>query len=246
VHHTDKGSTTLSEQKRLMVKPKVRKAISRIKTDSVSLLVHRDNASLASKWTDRLSKLSYIFDFDTELLSSTVYERVFRSSLKQLLRQRSLAAPASISHHCFLFVRPDSDHTGVIILDSLNRATEHHPIQVAILDDLNPNKLSSFINYGMPLTIVYLLGMKHDNRHSLECLGICEQLELSSTLPVVVFFSAGLRNDYSFEPRLIVEQIIEKLKATMIGPVSWFNPVFTEVEKLDRFTDYMVKAVLDS
>ncbi|KAH8712154.1 hypothetical protein GQ44DRAFT_776179 [Phaeosphaeriaceae sp. PMI808] len=80
--------TSLSEQKLLLEKPKTRKVLARAKCDSVSLIVHRDSASFSSRWTDNLSKLSYIFDFDTDVLSSRVYERVFRVSLKQSIRQQ--------------------------------------------------------------------------------------------------------------------------------------------------------------
>lgn len=73
----------------------------------MSLLVLRDSASFVSKWTDNLSKLSYTFDFDTELLSSWVYRRMFRESLKQSIRKRSIATSSAPVQHILLLGHND-------------------------------------------------------------------------------------------------------------------------------------------
>jgi hypothetical protein len=52
------------------------------------LFVHRDSASFVTRFTDNLSKLSRVFDFDTEVFSTKPYERVHRSSVKQALRKK--------------------------------------------------------------------------------------------------------------------------------------------------------------
>lgn len=54
---------------------------------TASLLVHYDNGSRFSSMTDNLSKLSWVFDFDSEVLLSGPYERAFRSSLRNSLRR---------------------------------------------------------------------------------------------------------------------------------------------------------------
>ncbi|KAF2826219.1 hypothetical protein CC86DRAFT_455781 [Ophiobolus disseminans] len=87
--------TSLSEQRKLLEEPKSRKAIDRVKADSVSLLVHWDSASFVSNGTDNMSKLSHVFDFDTEILATSVYERVLRNSLKQSIRRHLSAPPPS-------------------------------------------------------------------------------------------------------------------------------------------------------
>jgi hypothetical protein len=71
----------------LLVKSKARKTFKRAEADSASLIVHRDNTSLITKWTDNLSKISAIFEFDQEILSSPAYERALRVSWKDALRQ---------------------------------------------------------------------------------------------------------------------------------------------------------------
>jgi len=54
----------------------------------MSLYVHRDSASLTSRITDNMSKISRIFDFDSDIFSSGVYERAFRGSVRDLLKRR--------------------------------------------------------------------------------------------------------------------------------------------------------------
>jgi hypothetical protein len=77
----------MSEQK-ILLNSSTRKAICRVEKDSASLIVHRDAGSMHTSYTDNLSKLSAVFTFDGELFTSKIYERAFRVSLKDLLRQR--------------------------------------------------------------------------------------------------------------------------------------------------------------
>ncbi|CAN9276781.1 unnamed protein product [Alternaria alternata] len=79
---------TLSAQQRYLETSKNRKVLHRAKADSVSLYVHRDSASLTSKMTDNLSKISRVFEFDSNIFSTGVYERAFRGSVRDLLRRR--------------------------------------------------------------------------------------------------------------------------------------------------------------
>lgn len=83
-------SKSSSEQKTLLQSPNTRKVIGRVELDSASLFVHRDSSSFISRWSDHLSKFSIRFEFDRELFVTKVYERVFRSAVKDSLqRQRS-------------------------------------------------------------------------------------------------------------------------------------------------------------
>ena len=82
------SSKTLSAQQRYLETSKNRKVLHRAKADSVSLYVHRDSASLTSKMTDNLSKISRVFEFDSNIFSTGVYERAFRGSVRDLLRRR--------------------------------------------------------------------------------------------------------------------------------------------------------------
>ncbi|KAH6875266.1 hypothetical protein BKA58DRAFT_379513 [Alternaria rosae] len=79
---------TIGAQQRYLETKKTRKVLQRAKTDSVSLYVHRDTASLTSKMTDNLSKISRTFEFDSNVFSTGVYERAFRGSIKDILRRR--------------------------------------------------------------------------------------------------------------------------------------------------------------
>lgn len=78
----------MTEQRLLLGKLSTRKVLQRVRNDSVSLLVHRDTNSLASRITDKLSTLSIVFFFDQELFITKVYERVFWGSLKETMRRQ--------------------------------------------------------------------------------------------------------------------------------------------------------------
>jgi guanine nucleotide-binding protein G(i) subunit alpha len=66
----------------MLEKTSTRKIFNRVKDDTSSLYIQRDSASIYSRCTDNLSKISRIFEFDRELFTSKVYEKVFRGSLK--------------------------------------------------------------------------------------------------------------------------------------------------------------------
>jgi len=94
------SSKTLSAQQQYLETNKNRKVLHRAKADSVSLYVHCDSASLTSKMTDNSSKISQVFEFDSGVFSTGVYERAFRGTFRNLLKRRpqtlktdSLAAP---------------------------------------------------------------------------------------------------------------------------------------------------------
>ena len=72
----------------MLDKSNTRKVIKQVRDDSSSLYVHRDAMSFRSYYTDSLSKLSLTFTFDRILLGSDVYQRIFRGSLKESLRQK--------------------------------------------------------------------------------------------------------------------------------------------------------------
>lgn len=80
------NSNALLDQKKLLVKKSTRSVISKVEKDSASLIVHRDDGSLRTAFTDNLSKISRVFQFDADLLSSKIYGRAWRSSLTMSLR----------------------------------------------------------------------------------------------------------------------------------------------------------------
>jgi hypothetical protein len=82
------ASNTISDQKILLEKPNSRKVFKRVKDDTVSMYVHRDTASIYSRCTDTLSKISIVFSFDRDLFITKVYERALRGSLKPSLRRQ--------------------------------------------------------------------------------------------------------------------------------------------------------------
>lgn len=61
--------------------------MGRAQLNSSSLYVNRDSASLVSRITDNLSKISVIFDFDPDIFSSRVYQQVLRASVKSDLKR---------------------------------------------------------------------------------------------------------------------------------------------------------------
>lgn len=72
----------------MLEKSSTRKAFRRVEKDTGSLFVHRDTASLFSRYSDNLSKLSISFEFDHELFVSKIYGRVFRGSVKESLQRQ--------------------------------------------------------------------------------------------------------------------------------------------------------------
>ncbi|KAH7392981.1 hypothetical protein BKA66DRAFT_439102 [Pyrenochaeta sp. MPI-SDFR-AT-0127] len=101
---------TLAQQKRSLKKLRDVTGVVRKKCDSASLYGLRDSNSFVSKCNSTLSGISLEFAFDTELFSSTVYQRVFRNSLKAAWRE-PLACRAERLGHEKLLVLGD-DETG--------------------------------------------------------------------------------------------------------------------------------------
>ena len=84
-------SASVTEQKTELARSRTRKIIKGMQEDS-SLYVHRDAASFRSYYTDTLSKWSRAFSFDNAILSSVVYQRVFRGLMKESFRQTQFKA----------------------------------------------------------------------------------------------------------------------------------------------------------
>ena len=76
----------MEEQKRLLEQKPTRNTIETIEEDSASLIVLRDESSFFSRYSDTLSRLSAVFDFDRELVATKVYDRANRGLLKKALR----------------------------------------------------------------------------------------------------------------------------------------------------------------
>ncbi|KAK1751560.1 ankyrin repeat-containing domain protein [Echria macrotheca] len=102
------NSISLAEQKAILEKPVVRRALRRVEADTASLIVHRDIDSLrsysTSAWSSmsRLSAtlrrpLSVVFDFDQELFPSDIYRRVFKGSVRESLQQQQGETPVRLS-----------------------------------------------------------------------------------------------------------------------------------------------------
>jgi hypothetical protein len=79
------NSKAISEQKNMLEKTSTRKIFNRVKDDTSSLYVQRNSTSLSSRYTDNLSKISKMFEFDRELFTSRVYEKALRGSLKDAI-----------------------------------------------------------------------------------------------------------------------------------------------------------------
>jgi len=92
------SSNALTEQKKVLERKSTRTAIAKVEKDSASLIVQHDDGSFLTASTDNLSKLSRIFPFDSELLASKVYDRIWRHTVRLQLRTKrgtKSLAPAS-------------------------------------------------------------------------------------------------------------------------------------------------------
>ncbi|KAK1831520.1 hypothetical protein QBC39DRAFT_258822 [Podospora conica] len=79
------NTTALTEQKALLEQRPVRKALLKIQSDSASLIVHRDGDSRITSRTvaSMVSRLSEMFDFDTELFSTAIYRTWMKGVVKE-------------------------------------------------------------------------------------------------------------------------------------------------------------------
>ncbi|KAI3324917.1 hypothetical protein HD806DRAFT_459093 [Xylariaceae sp. AK1471] len=81
------GRDSVHHQGTLLSKSSSRKVFQKMQQDSASLFVHVDQTSIFTRFTDNLSKLSWIFGFDSELVKSGPYERALRSTMKTVIRR---------------------------------------------------------------------------------------------------------------------------------------------------------------
>jgi hypothetical protein len=175
---------------------------------------------------------------------------MFRSSLKQLVRQRpSTGQPEQMPtiEHIFVLCGPGCDNT--YIIGSLCHASQEYPIQVAVVRGSNSNGLFSINKHKKPLTILYVFecDFEYDTNPNLEWLTTFQQLELSSKLPLVVFFSHihGCGDTGNYKPGLqrIVRETIKEFQANSSIPFKHFDLVARKARELDQFTRDIVKEV---
>lgn len=88
-------SNALTEQNVLLQKQQSRKILSKVQDDAASLAVLRDVDSIFSGFTGQTvtsSKRSLVFDFDSELFKSRIYQTWIRGSVKtSLLKQQGFS-----------------------------------------------------------------------------------------------------------------------------------------------------------
>ncbi|KAH7090801.1 hypothetical protein FB567DRAFT_300162 [Paraphoma chrysanthemicola] len=118
---------TLSEQQQHLQRSKTRKVLDRAQADSISLCVQRDTASFATKMTDNLSKISRVFEFDSSVFSTRVYERAFRGSVKNALRQKATARAPALPHYEHIYLLGDELSRDLIINAIGPRHTSGYP-----------------------------------------------------------------------------------------------------------------------
>ncbi|KAL4784386.1 G-protein alpha subunit-domain-containing protein [Aspergillus varians] len=85
---------TSAEQKALLERSSSQKILRQTNLDSASLMAQYDTNSIASQFTDTLSRLSLSFSFDREIFTSNVYERFFRGLTKRHLDDSHTRASA--------------------------------------------------------------------------------------------------------------------------------------------------------
>tara|TARA_R110002003_G_scaffold1635_1_gene23330 strand:+ start:29093 stop:29665 length:573 start_codon:yes stop_codon:yes gene_type:complete len=70
--------------------------------------------------TDNLSKISRIFDFDSNVFSTRVYERAFRGSVKNALRQQSATHSPALPHYEHIYLVGDDEIGKDLIINATN------------------------------------------------------------------------------------------------------------------------------
>lgn len=141
----------MSDQKQLLERPRTRRILRSAKTDSESLFVHQDTTSFKSRFTDNLSKMSIVFDFDPAVFSSEVYHRVFRGSLKDHLRKKP-QQPYTRNHTYDVESDDDCEDT---------------------LDSTTQDTMSTLTSQG-PLTTRKVTSWTPSHQHGLEVIRACE------------------------------------------------------------------------
>jgi hypothetical protein len=100
--------------------------MNRVENDSASLIPHRDTASLVSRCTDGLSKLSLVFAFDSELFLTKVYDRALRGSVKSVLRRQQSDTETTKNKEIERIIRADRKREGrqvwILLLGTSNAA----------------------------------------------------------------------------------------------------------------------------
>jgi hypothetical protein len=110
----------MAEQKTFLEQSSTRKTFKHVKSDSASLIVHRDSASFLSRYTDSLSRLSLEFEFDPKLFGTKVYERVNRVNLKVAFRREQFLNNQEIERS----IRGSKERLGSIHADQKNQEIE--------------------------------------------------------------------------------------------------------------------------
>ncbi|KAI0430048.1 hypothetical protein F5Y09DRAFT_342045 [Xylaria sp. FL1042] len=91
------SSNTLASQKSFLGTSDARNTLKRAKKDTASLYVLRDADSFLARSFSRLtgvsSKLSMVFEFDSELFRTKVYDIAHRASLKETIRRQQHTQP---------------------------------------------------------------------------------------------------------------------------------------------------------
>jgi hypothetical protein len=136
----------------------------------------------------------------------------------------------------------------VSILHSMNRAIANHPVLVLTMWITPHDKLHELNEYTKAMTIVYMAHVHCDTENSLEWFPSLQLLELSSILPLVVFFCHGLEDTQCSDPilRPIEQRTIQTFQAATTLPFSYFDMYKYDAKPLDEFTNNMVGDVLSS
>ncbi|ORY00180.1 G-protein alpha subunit-domain-containing protein [Clohesyomyces aquaticus] len=126
------NTNTLAEQHRIVSKSSARNSVKRVQADTASLIVHTDSASIFSSSTVNTSKLSVIFDFDSELFASKPYRGAIWKNMKLSIRSRK-RREANTAGHSGAFST---------ILPLYSISTTDETIDTLFLDKQGPVKIS--------------------------------------------------------------------------------------------------------
>jgi hypothetical protein len=179
-----------------------------------------------------MSKLSHVFDFDSEILTSKVYERLFRSSLKQqVAKQQPLRLPTEDnsskhkprSKEYFLLLGEDPYLRSY--KDSLQCAVHPTDCMVLTMQDSDPRALLRLGSEKAPLAFVCAIESSCKSASleaTAEYLSIFQRGKLPTSPPLYVILL--VKDDpYPLEKNTSVsEQTIEMLLNVTEAPFRWF------------------------
>jgi hypothetical protein len=211
----------------------------------------RSQDSILSQSTDNMSKLSHVFDFDTEILGSKVYERIFRSSLKQQsVKQQPLRLPIEDPS---LTSRPRVKEYFLLLGEEPHLQGCKYPLQCAVhpsdtrvltMQDSDPRALLRLGTEKAPLAFICMIESSCDPASldaTAEYLAIFQRLKLPTSPPLyVVFLVSNTQHPLQKGPSVRENTVAILMEATP-EPFRWFVVHVQDRKRIEQCMRDVVK-----